>query len=191
MTPQLEEYQQQFESIKKDGEGLITGLSPYAFNWHSAPGNWSIAECLDHLIVVGNLLIPRIDEAIRDARGKNLQGAGPFRYGIRGKLFVRAQEPPVRRKVRTFPEYVPPTARLTENIQREFMELQDRLIERVKAADGLDLSQMLIRSPAVSWLKFNTAVWFASTAAHERRHLWQARRIRESSYFPTSESSER
>ena len=188
MTPQLEDYQQQFEHIKKDAEDLITGLNPYGFNWHPAPGDWSIAECFDHLIVVGNLLIPRIDEAIRTARERNLAAAGPFRYGVRGSLFIRAQEPPVKRKIRTFPEYVPPTARLTEDVQREFMELQDRLIERVKSADGLDLSKMLIRSPAVTWLKFNTAVWFASTAAHERRHLWQARRIQESSYFPSSET---
>lgn len=174
MTPQLEEYQQQFERLKKDAEELIAGLNPYGFNWHPAPGDWSIAECLDHLIVVGNLLIPAMDEAIRTAREQNLVGAGPFPYGIRGKLFIRAQEPPVKRKTRAFPEYVPPTARRTEDVQREFMELQDRLIERVKAADSLDLSKMLIRSPAVSWLKFNAAVWFAATAAHERRHLWQA-----------------
>ncbi len=188
MTQQLEEYQQQFDNIKKDAENLIAGLNSYGFNWHPAPGSWSIAECLDHLIVAGNLLVPRIDEAIRSAREKNLVSAGPFRYGVRGTLFIKAQEPPVRRKVRTFPEYTPPTARLTENVQREFMELQDRLMERVKSADGLDLSQMMINSPAVSWLKFNAAVWFAATAAHERRHLWQARRIKESSYFPSSEA---
>jgi hypothetical protein len=188
MTPQLEEYQQQFARLKKEAEELIAGLNPYGFNWHPAPGDWSIAECLDHLIVVGNLLIPAMDEAIRTAREQNLVGAGPFPYGIRGKLFIRAQEPPVKRKTRTFPGYVPPTARRTEDVQREFMELQDRLIERVKAADGQDLSKMLIRSPAVSWLKFNAAVWFAATAAHERRHLWQARRIKESSWFPSSET---
>ena len=186
MTPQLEDYQQQFERIQKGAEELIVGLSPYGFNWHHTPGAWSIAECLDHLIVVGNLLIPRIDEAIRAAREQNLLGAGPFRYGVRGLLFIRAQEPPVRRRIRTFPDYVPPTTRVTEDIQREFMALQDRLIERVKSADGLDLSKMLIRSPAVSWLRFNTAVWFAATAAHERRHLWQARRIKESNLFPSS-----
>jgi hypothetical protein len=188
MESQLEDFRQQFERIKQEAEALISGLNPYGFNWHPAPGDWSIAECLDHLIVVGNLLLPRIDEAIRNARDKNLQGTGPFRYGVRGTLFIRAQEPPVRRRVRTFPEYVPPTARLTEAVQREFLELQDRLIERVKASDGLDLSRMMIRSPAVSWLKFNAAVWFASTAAHERRHLWQARRVKESSWFPASES---
>src|SRR5512140_3103439 len=188
MTPQIEDYQKQFEGVKKVAEELIAGLNPYGFNWHPAPGSWSIAECLDHLIVVGNLLIPKLDEAIRAAREQNHAGVGPFRYGVRGTLFIRAQEPPVRRKIRTFPGYVPPTARLTEVVQREFMELQDRLIERARSADGLDLSKMLIRSPAVSWLKFNAAVWFAATAAHERRHLWQARRIRESRWFPSSET---
>lgn len=188
MTSQLEDFQRQFERIKKDAEELIAGLNPYGFNWHPAPGSWSIAECLDHLIVAGNLLIPRLDEAIRSAREQNLQSTGPFHFGLRGTFFIRTQEPPVRLKIRTFPEYVPPTARLTEVVQREFMELQDRLIERVRSADGLDLNKILIRSPAVTWLRFNTAVWFAATAAHERRHLWQARRIKESRWFPGSET---
>ncbi|RPH35406.1 DinB family protein [bacterium] len=188
MTPQLEDYQHQFERIKQDAEELIAGLNPYGFNWHPAPGSWSIAECLDHLIVAGNLLLPGIDEAIRNAQAKNLRDEGPFRYGVRGTLFIRAQEPPVKRRIRTSPQYVPSTARLTEDVQREFRELQDRLIERVKAADGLNLSKMLIPSPAISWLRFNAAVWFAATAAHERRHLWQARRTKESSWFPSSES---
>lgn len=188
MTPQLEEYQQQFERIRKDAEDLIAGLNPYGFNWHPAPGSWSIAECLDHLIAAGNLLTPKIDEAIRDAQEKNLNASGPFAYGLRGKLFIRMQEPPPRWKTRTLPGYVPPTARLTEVVQREFLELQDRLIERVNAADGLDLEKMIITSPVVSWVKFNAAVWFAATAAHERRHLWQARRIRESRWFPSSET---
>jgi hypothetical protein len=188
MTPQLEEYQQHFEKIKKDAEELIAGLTPYGFNWHSAPGQWSIAECLDHLIVAGNLLIPRIDDAIRTAREQNLEGADPAPYVFQGMVFIRTQEPPARIKTRTFDAYVPPTARLTEVVQREFMELQDRLIELVKSADGLDLSKMIVRSPVVTWLKFNAAVWFAATAAHERRHLWQARRIRDSRWFPSRET---
>jgi hypothetical protein len=187
MASQLEDFQRQFERIKKDAEELIAGLNPYGFNWHPASGSWSIAECLDRPIVAGNLLIPRLDEAIRSAREQNLQSTGPFHFGVKGTLFIRAQEPPVRRKIRTFPEYVPPAARLTEVVQREFIELQDRLIERVRFADGLDLSKMPIRSPVVTWLRFNIAVWIAATAAHERRHLWQARRIRESQWFPVSE----
>ncbi len=188
MTQQLEDFQHQFGRIKQDAEQLIAGLNPYGFNWHPSPGSWSIAECLDHLIVVANLLLPRIDEAIRNAKEKNLRGAGPFHFGLRGTLFVRAQEPPARWKVRTSPQYLPSTARATEDVQREFMELQDRFIERVASADGLDLARMMIRSPAYAWLQLNTAVWFASTAAHDRRHLWQARRIKESRWFPSSET---
>jgi hypothetical protein len=186
MVQQLENYQQQFEQIKEDAKELISGLNSYGFHWHPSPRAWSIAENLDHLVVIGNLLLPRIDEAIRTAKEQNLRGEGPFRFGVRGALFVRSMEPPVRWKVRTQSVYVPSTARKTDDVQREFFELQDRLIERVRSADGLDLSKMMIRSPAYQWLQFNAAVWFASTAAHERRHLWQARKVRTRPLFPAN-----
>lgn len=186
MVQQLEDYQQQFERIKEDTKELISGLNSYGFHWHPSPRTWSIAENLDHLVVLGTLLLPRIDEAVRNARDQDLRSEGPFRLGVRGALFVRSMEPPVRWKIRTQAAYVPPAARKTEDVQREFFELQDRFIERVRSTAGLDLSKMMIRSPAHHWLQFNAAVWFASTAAHERRHLWQARKVRTSPLFPSN-----
>ena len=56
MVPQLEDYQQQFEGIKEDAEKLISGLNSYGFHWHPSPRTWSIAENLDHLVVLGTLL---------------------------------------------------------------------------------------------------------------------------------------
>jgi hypothetical protein len=178
--PQLEDYLRQIEAIKQDSQNLVAGLSNKQFNWHPAPGSWSIAECLDHLIVVGSLLLARIDEGIEQARTKQLFSEEPFSYGLLGKRFVSSQEPPVKKKVKTFKQYVPPPDRSLDKVVPEFMALQNEFEERIRAADGLNLSRIKISSPVSKLIRFNLAVWFAATAAHERRHLWQAQQVKES-----------
>jgi hypothetical protein len=60
----------------------------------------------------------------------------------------------------------------------EFNEWQDRIGERIRSMDGVDLRRARIRSPAARWITYSVGASLAMTLAHERRHLWQARRVR-------------
>lgn len=68
----------------------------------------------------------------------------------------------------------------------DFFELQERWIELAARADGLDLAAVKIRSPIAPVLRFSLGQCFAINAAHERRHVWQARRVREAPGFPSA-----
>lgn len=136
-------------------------------------------SCLDHLNVAGSKLLPLIDEAIDRARKRELFSLGPFNYGLLGNRFIRSQEPPVKRRMKTFKQYLLPPDRSLPEVESTFLDLQDQIIDRIRAANGLDLSRIKIGSPVNRLIRFNLAAWFAATVAHERRHLWQARRIRE------------
>jgi hypothetical protein len=57
-------------------------------------------------------------------------------------------------------------------------------IDRLRQANGLDLSRARVRSPASKWLRMPLGSGFAVMTAHERRHLWQARRVTSSPGFP-------
>jgi DinB superfamily len=184
LTPQLQEFIREIEAIKDDARDLIDGLNERQFNWHPESGGWSIAECLDHLNVTGSKLLPLIDGAIDRARQRELFSLGPFNYGLLGNRFIRSQEPPVKRRMKTFKQYLPPPDRSLPEVESAFLDLQDQIIDRIRAANGLNLSRIKIGSPVNRLIRFNLAAWFAATAAHERRHLWQARRIREHQNFP-------
>ena len=64
------------------------------------------------------------------------------------------------------------------------LELQDEIIRRVIAADGLDLGGIRMSSPISRRFKMSLGQWFAFLAAHERRHLWQAWQVRKDPAFP-------
>jgi hypothetical protein len=51
-------------------------------------------------------------------------------------------------------------------------------------AEGLDLARVKVPTPISRLLKLSLGMTLAQAAAHERRHLEQARRVRENPRFP-------
>lgn len=88
-------------------------------------------------------------------------------------------EPPVRFRVAAPKAVVPDAGRPVAEVMPTFLALQDRFQEHLAAADGLDLGRVLVRSPPSKYVKLSLEQAFVSMAAHQRRHLWQARGVRE------------
>lgn len=54
------------------------------------------------------------------------------------------------------------------------MRQQARVVDVLRAAEGLNLSERKIRSPFDSRVRYNVFSMFRILEMHERRHLWQA-----------------
>jgi hypothetical protein len=68
-------------------------------------------------------------------------------------------------------------------VRQEFLDWQDRLAERIRLADGLDLRLASHASPLPLW-QWTLGTYIAVCLAHERRHIWQARQVRNERGFP-------
>lgn len=184
LAPEIEEFRQQFERLSADADALIGPLSDEQFTWQPAPGAWSIAQCLEHLNVTARLYLPKIDEAIADAIRRGRYGEGPFSYNWIARLLVRSMEPPARFKMKAPQGFHPPPSRTRHEITAAFRAYQVQYVDRLRQANGLDLAGVRVRSPVTRWVRMPLGSAFALMAAHERRHLWQARRITEAAGFP-------
>jgi hypothetical protein len=174
----------EFEAAKADARDLLAGLDDPAFNWRRMPGTWSMAECLDHLNLTGRKYLRALDRAIEAGRAKGLLGAGPFRYGLLESWTVRAMDAPPMFRIKAPKAFVPaPEAPLAESLA-SFLALQDEFQKSLGRADGLDLRRVKARSPVSRHIKFSLGKAFAGIAAHQRRHLWQARQLRNADGFP-------
>jgi hypothetical protein len=175
----------QFAAAARETEELARGLTPAQLQWRP-PEKWSIAECLDHLNHAERMLA-RFDRKFGEARAKGWTGAGPFRAGLLAGLYIRWVEPPVRRlRVRSPKAFRPRAEADLADVVPRFLRLQEGLIRRAEDAQGLDLARIRMSSPVVRQFKMSAAEWLAFLAAHQRRHLWQARRVREHPDFPAS-----
>ena len=178
MNPALADLERQFQSVRASIESVVEGLSEEQLQWRAAPGEWSIVECFDHLNS-GWRVLPKLDRKIAEGRERGALADGPFRTKVLGQLYIRAIEPPVRIRVRAPAPYRPRKSPPSSDVVPKLLDLQSELVQRIHAADGVDLGAITMSSPISRRFKMTIAQWFAFLAAHERRHLWQANRVRD------------
>jgi hypothetical protein len=178
-VPELELYRRQFEQIGQQASELTAKLNEARFNWRPSPAEWSIEECLAHLTMVGQWEVRAIDQAIDDGKQRGLTGQGPFEYGAVDRFIVHQTEPPVRSPLPTSRHFVPLHGQPVTAVMPTFQHVQSQLIIQLERADGLNLRRVKVSTPISRFLRMSLGAMFAQIAAHERRHLDQAWRVRE------------
>jgi hypothetical protein len=186
LAREIDDFRKQFEQISADADALVTPLCQEQFVWKPAPNRWSIAECLEHMNATARAYLPAIDEGIADAIRHGAYAEGPFQYNLIGRIFPRLIEPPARFRMRTAIDKEPGPERPKRETLAGFRAYQVQYVDRLRQANGIDLSRSCVRSPLASWIRIPLGSAFASMAAHERRHLWQARKITEMAGFPAA-----
>jgi len=186
LAREIDDFRKQFEQISADADALVTPLGEEQFVWKPGPNRWSIAECLEHMNATARAYLPAIDEGIADAIRHGAYAEGPFQYHLIGRIFSRLMEPPARFRMRASIDKQPGPERPKRETLAGFRAYQVQYVDRLRQANGIDLSRSCVRSPLASWIRIPLGSAFASMAAHERRHLWQARRITQTAGFPAA-----
>jgi hypothetical protein len=185
LSPELAELDRQFAAAKAEASELVDGLRESQFNWRPDAHSWSMAECLRHLNMVGDRCVRMLETALADARARGRVADGPFGYGWLGKWIMAHTEPPSKHKYKAPRRFTPAYGQPITAVLPTFRHLQDQLSLQLEQASGLDLAHIKVPAPEARPLRFNLQFTFAWIAAHERRHLWQARQVRNHAAFPT------
>jgi hypothetical protein len=184
LTPELALLDRQFAAVKAEASELVAGLDYAQFNWRPDPRSWSVAECLLHLNIVGQRYMRLLEQAMEEARARGLAGPGPFGYGRVGKWILANTEPPPKKKSKAGRAFMPPDDQPITAVLPTFEHLQEQMELRLEQANGLDLRRVKVPVPGMGPVRFNLLLTFAWIAAHERRHLWQARQVLGRAGFP-------
>ena len=182
LIAELEERRREYQDAKRLIRELVDGLSDEDFNRRLDDQSWSIAECVDHLIVIGKKMYPVMEAAIEKGRARGWRSAGPFRYGGLNKRFVGmiddSRLPPKKVKApRIYRPAPPQNWPLSESV-RKFEELQDEMTDLIERSNGLDLRRIKVRSPVSPLIRLSLGIWLGGLAGHQRRHLWQAEQVK-------------
>lgn len=185
MNAELQSMLDQLEAIKQDGAAVAAGLTEAQFNWPPGRGRWSIAQCLAHLNFGVIEVLPAFDRAIAEGRTKGKTSSGPFRYGWFSRFMIREMEPPPKRRMKTPMKGSAGGHHRASDVLPEFARLRDELARRVRQSDGLDLAGIRTISPVNRLIRLPLGAYFAFILAHDRRHVWQAREVRDTPGFGT------
>jgi len=177
-------YADAFRRAQEGVDALARPLSRAAFNWKPSPEKWSVGQCLDHLNRLSKRYLPELEAAVADG---GPAGTPPFRYGLRGRLFIKGSSPEVLLKVKTMEAMEPRDGELDPaEVLATFRANTDRYLGILDRARGLDLAKIRLRAPFLPHapLTFPLGALLEGNAGHELRHLDQARRVTQEPGFP-------
>ena len=176
----IEALKSQLEAAERDALALVADLTEELGGWRSKTGSWSVAECLDHLASTNRVYLGAMKLPAIHAREQGRTRQGPAVPGLLGRWFVKKMEPPVKAALRiksprsVEPRLAPPLS----DAFASFTASQDNVRAFLNVYADLDLAAVRFPNPFVRGIHFSLATGLHVITAHERRHLWQAWRVR-------------
>ena len=183
-NPHLKRVSEQLEMHIDDSRRFLSAFNPQQLNWKPDKKSWSIAQCLDHIIVSDQQYFNGIKKAIELTCAAQLVERKPYRPGLFARWFIYMMKPGswIRSKA---PAIFQPSVRTEgQKVLEDFVRHEQELLVLIKKCDGWDLNKIKISSPVHSFVAFSLGECFSLLVAHQERHLLQARRIAQCEYFP-------
>jgi len=180
----LEDILMQLAACERDAEAILRDLDEQRLNWRPAAASWSIGQCIDHLAAASRVQLAVMAEGAESARRRGWSRRGPIQPGPPSRWFIRNLEPPPRQRLRAPKQIVPAERLAPEAVGGEFARRQAEIRSLLRAVAGLDLNRARYVNPFVPFIRFSLGTGFLVLAAHQRRHLWQAARLRQHADFP-------
>ena len=146
-------------------------------NFKANSSFWSIAQCIDHLIIVNATFFPVIDRVCQGINYTPWTGKVGFMTRFFGNLILESVLPETRRKMKTRPLWEPSQSTIGNDILLLFERSQRELKLKIQACSMFLDQGTVISSPANRMIVYKLETGFDIIAAHEKRHLAQARVI--------------
>lgn len=160
-----------------------TALDDRQLNWAPAEGGWSIAQVFEHLCIVNDGYLARMEPLVTRPDAPRAGSGEGWRPTLMGRLLARAFRNP--RPLRA-PRRFRPAPMARPGVVQAFLRRQRQLSALLEAARPLAWRRIAVTSPVSRLVRLNLGDCFDILAAHTERHLAQAARLRDHALFPAS-----
>ena len=170
--------------IANDANERFGELSEQQLNWKPSAKGWSIAQCLDHVIVTHKLYFPLLGRLADGSHKPSFQERFSPLSGLWGRMLLYLVSPETERKVKTAPMAEPSQSEIDQIVER-FAEHQAEMIEHLRRLPStIDPHKTIITSPLMAIVTYSLDNTFTIFTTHSQRHLDQAVRVTEHDGFP-------
>jgi hypothetical protein len=183
---QLNAIVQDLQAVEQRLLQLHDWLPRQAWSQPAAPGRWSPAECVAHLNLTSRAMLPLLHDGLHKAGRSPIGPPARYRRDLVGWLIWKLIAPANRLRTRTIRAFVPTGDESPDTVMAEFSRLQSDVIACVRAADGLPIDRVTVRSPFDPRVTCNIYAAMTLIPRHQQRHTLQAERA---ANLPVAESS--
>jgi len=163
-------------------EKVVEGLGEEQINWQPAPGCWSVGQCLEHLCITNEAYLPAISTALKGRPDEPVEQIIPGWFG--GWFIRNFIEPSPQSKRAPAPPKIRPSAIVGLSVLDRFLSSNQVCRTLIADARNKDVNHIRFWNPLVKGIRFTVGTGLEIIAGHERRHLLQAERVRQSTNFP-------
>ena len=183
MNEELPKLIDEINAIADDAQKSFGWLNAQQLNWKPSANQWSVAQCLDHLIVINSTYFPVIDKIARNGYKPSLQQRLPLLPRFFAWLVLTAVSPGGKIKYKASAHTQPSSSTIAADVVARFKAHQQEVIRHMKITEKLDLKKTIITSPVASVAAYSMLDAFKIIETHERRHLQQAKQVMEAPGF--------
>ncbi len=148
------------------------------FSAQPGAGQWSAAQCLEHLNSYGRYYLPAIEKALSQRNGPS--PSLRFESGWLGNYFYKLMLPEPdgrpKKKMKSPKDHRPAIQLNTVQVLGEFISQLEKLEQLITASHGHDLNRVKVPVSIAPFIKLKLGDVFLFYTAHIRRHLLQAER---------------
>lgn len=182
----IDQMLQKGRDASKKAIAAFDNLSVQQLNWKPSPDKWSIAQCLDHLVVSNTQYFPVLEKiAAGNFKPGFWERTSPFSRFF-GKLMVKELGETPKRKFKSPAVFQPSKSNIEDDIILRFNTHLDKLLNLISVFDKVDLEKTIIKSPSIAFITYNLRDAITIIIQHLHRHINQGVRVLEEKEFPVS-----
>jgi len=172
----------ELENIDQRTKALTAGLTLEQLNWQPTPSAWSIGQCLEHLCLGNEVYFPAISASLA---GKPVSPVQGIILGWFAGWFIRSFiEPSPVTKRASAPGKIAPGSHVELSVIDRFLGSNQDARQLIRRAAACNVNRIRFVNPFVPLIRFTVGTGLKLTCGHERRHLLQAERVKQTPGFP-------
>ena len=166
-----------------DASEMFGALNADQLNWKLGEKSWSVAQCLDHLILTNEQFYPEFDKLAAGTRKNTFwQNVSPL-TGFFGRFLIKAVTEDSKKAKAPSKSIVPPSE-LPADIVSKFEKNISEVCDKVTACAGADREKVVVGSPFLSLMTYRLDDAYSVLVEHTKRHIRQAKRVMQADGFP-------
>ncbi len=183
----IQSLQQTIEALSRvtaEVKSAFGHLSVEQLNWKPATDKWSIAQCLDHIIVSNSTYYPQLNEVISARHKNSFYQNIEFISRFFGNYLIKETGNVVSKPMKSPATFAPSQSKIAATIVSDFEKHQKEFAALIQQLDKTNLQSIVISSPALSIITYNLTDLLTILVGHEQRHLNQAKNVLNHTGFP-------
>lgn len=158
-------------------------LSAEQLNWKPSEKGWSIAQCLEHIILTNHEFDPEFEKLASGTRKNSFwENYSPF-TGWGGRFLIKAVMEDSKKAKAPSNRIVPPS-QVPEDIVQQFVGHIAEVNKQVESVAHIDREKTVVTSPFLAVFTYKLDDAFTVLVEHTKRHIRQAKRVMETEAFP-------